>query len=137
MGRFPKTIEVWDLQGGPAVTIAQLPAAEEVPIGGVPTGPRSLRWQPAAPATLVWVEALDGGDPKRDVPARDRLMRRVMGEGGGEAAAFGTTEHRFRDLRWLDGSERFLVTDYDRDRRWTRTELRLSLIHISEPTRPY
>ena len=61
--------------------------------------------------------------PKRDVPARDRLMRRVMGEGGGEAA-FGTTEHRFRDLRWLDGSEQFLVTDYDRDRRWTRTELR-------------
>ena len=121
--RFPRTVEVWDLQGGAPVTIADLPAAEEVPIGGVPTGPRALRWQPGEAATLVWVEALDGGDPNTEAPARDRLMRRAMDEGG-DAVEFARIEHRFRDLQWLEGSQRYLVTDYDRDRRWTRTELR-------------
>ncbi len=36
------------------------------------TGPRGARWHAAAPSTLVWAEALDGGDLKNKVPYRDR-----------------------------------------------------------------
>ena len=44
-----------------AETLASLPLAEQVPIRGVPTGPREHEWRATAPATVVWVEALDGG----------------------------------------------------------------------------
>jgi pyrimidine operon attenuation protein/uracil phosphoribosyltransferase len=45
-----------------------------VPIDGVITGPRSVRWRPNEPATLVWVRALDNGDPKKKVPHRDSVL---------------------------------------------------------------
>ena len=37
-------------------------------------GPRGYQWQPLAPATLVWAEALDNGDPKTKVPHRDKVV---------------------------------------------------------------
>ncbi len=39
-----------------------------------PTGPRDFEWRPTEPATLVWAEALDGGDWNVKVPARDKVM---------------------------------------------------------------
>ena len=54
--------------------VAQLPVADNVPNGGVMPGPRSFQWQPLAPATVVWAEALDNGDPKTKVPHRDKVM---------------------------------------------------------------
>jgi len=71
---FGHTFEVWDNQGNLIKVIADLPVADEVPRNGVPVGPRALSWQPLKPATLTWVEALDGGDPEKSVPARERLM---------------------------------------------------------------
>jgi hypothetical protein len=55
---FPSEVVVWDEQGKTVHTVANLPSHEGVPIEGVLTGPRSVRWRPTAPATLVWVEAL-------------------------------------------------------------------------------
>lgn len=62
---FPRDVEVWDTKGKLVYKLASLPLADQVPIDGVITGPRSYRWRPTEPATLVWVEALDGGDQKR------------------------------------------------------------------------
>jgi dipeptidyl aminopeptidase/acylaminoacyl peptidase len=62
---FPKEIEVWDTKGKLIYKVASQPLADQVPIDGVVTGPRSIRWRPSEPATLVWAEALDNGDPKR------------------------------------------------------------------------
>ena len=72
-GRFAHDVEVWD-RAGKATPLAQLPLADRVPIHGVPTGPRDHAWRPTEPATLVWAEALDGGDWKAKVPARDKVM---------------------------------------------------------------
>lgn len=73
--RFPRRIEVWDATGRRVQSLADLPLAEAVPIEGVRTGPRNVHWMAGQPATLVWTEALDGGDPERPATARDRLMR--------------------------------------------------------------
>ena len=54
--------------------LASLPLADRVPIRGVPTGPRDFQWRANEPATLVWNEALDGGDWKTQVPHRDRIV---------------------------------------------------------------
>ncbi len=71
---FARRLEIWDSDGRPVKLLADLPSDEGVPMNGVPTGPRDIEWQAAKPAALLWVEALDGGDPEKDAPFRDRLM---------------------------------------------------------------
>src|SRR5262249_3596169 len=71
---FAKVVELWGPDGAVAKKVAELPSEEGVPIEGVPTGPRGVRWVTHRAATLCWTEALDGGDPKRSVPKRDRIV---------------------------------------------------------------
>jgi len=51
--RFPKTLEIWDMDGKTVKTIANLPLQDNIPVQGVPTGPRSSGWIPTEPATLM------------------------------------------------------------------------------------
>lgn len=73
--RFPRRIRVVDLAGNQVHLVADISLQEEVPtaFGSVPTGPRNVAWRADAPATLVWVEALDGGDAGAAAEQRDRL----------------------------------------------------------------
>ncbi len=98
--RFASEIEVWDEEGKPVANIASLPLADEVPIHGVPLGPRGVSWRATAPHTLFWVEALDGGDPVAEVPHRDRLMR-LEAPFTGEPEEVFRAEHRI--VSWQDG----------------------------------
>jgi dipeptidyl aminopeptidase/acylaminoacyl peptidase len=128
---FPKEIEIWDRRGNVVHSVARLPLADQVPIEGVPTGPRDVRWRPTEPATLVWVEALDGGDPKRAVPYRDRvLMKKASFQGPPVEAA--RTQHRCMGITWGETAGLALVREYDRDRRWNRT----LLVDVDQPARP-
>jgi dipeptidyl aminopeptidase/acylaminoacyl peptidase len=74
--RFPLRVEVRDMQGRVVRKVADLPLAEEVPItfDAVPKGPRAFGWRSDAPATLVWAEAQDEGDPAKKVEIRDRVF---------------------------------------------------------------
>jgi dipeptidyl aminopeptidase/acylaminoacyl peptidase len=71
---FAHAYEIWDKDGQLVKTLADLPPEENVPMNGVPTGPRNVEWQALKPSTLLWAEALDGGDPEKDVPYRDKVM---------------------------------------------------------------
>jgi len=74
---FPRTIEVLDPASGRVLhTVARLPLVEGLPTGNdaVPTGVRSIGWRADAPATLVWAEAQDGGDPAREAAVRDAVF---------------------------------------------------------------
>jgi dipeptidyl aminopeptidase/acylaminoacyl peptidase len=116
--RFPKEVEVWTTTGELAETVASLALADQVPIHGVPTGPRYHEWRPTEPATLAWVEALDGGNPKTEVPNRDRVMLKPI---GGETIELCKTEERFTGLQWIEKGGLALLSDYDPDRHWDRT----------------
>ena len=115
---FPSSIEVWDRGGAQVKVVAQLPVADNVPNGGVLPGPRSVQWQPLSPATLVWVEALDNGDPKATVPHRDKVM--TMSAPFSAPAEMARTEYRFNNVSWTDAGAA-LLTENDRGKRWTRT----------------
>ncbi|MET0621484.1 MAG: prolyl oligopeptidase family serine peptidase [Pyrinomonadaceae bacterium] len=119
---FPKEVEVWDGGAKVAYKVASLPLADEVPIEGVPKGPRGYNWRPTEGATLVWAEALDEGDPRRKVPYRDRLMMLRAPFAERPAEVF-KTEHRFSGLQWHEDGRLAFVRDLDRDRRWVRTQL--------------
>lgn len=73
---FPRRIEVLDLDGKPERTVATLPLFEGLPSGNdaVPTGVRDIDWRSDAPATLVWTEARDGGDPAKPAEVRDEVL---------------------------------------------------------------
>ncbi|MBW3551458.1 MAG: S9 family peptidase, partial [Proteobacteria bacterium] len=74
--RFPRRIEVLGLDGTPVHEVARLPLIEGLPTGNdaVPMGVRSIAWRSDAPATLVWAEAQDGGDPNREAEVRDAVF---------------------------------------------------------------
>ena len=55
LGSFAQEIEVWSPAGARLYSVAKLPAAEDVPIGGVPTGPREVAWKTGVPATLTFL----------------------------------------------------------------------------------
>jgi dipeptidyl aminopeptidase/acylaminoacyl peptidase len=118
--RFGRTTAVWSREGEPVRVVARLPVLDEVPTHGVPTGPRSVDWQPLVPATLLWVEALDGGDPLKKVPHRDRLMK-LSAPFAGDPAEVSRLEHRYSGMRWSARPGEALLAEYDRDRRWTTT----------------
>jgi len=128
---FPKEVEVWDRSGKVVYKLASLPLADTVPPEGVPTGPRNYHWRPTAPATLVWAEALDGGDPKRKVPHRDRLLM-LTAPFTGQPAELVKTEHRLMGTYWGERGGLLMVSEYDRDRRWRRA----FLLTADKPSKP-
>jgi dipeptidyl aminopeptidase/acylaminoacyl peptidase len=117
---FPSDVEVWDREGKLVKKVSSRPMADQVPIDGVPTGPRGYSWRPTAPATLVWVEALDGGDPKRKVAPRDRVMM-WKAPFQGEPVEVVRTQHRFAGLTWGEKNGLALLKDFDRKTRRSRT----------------
>src|SRR5690606_14299115 len=52
VGRFARDVEIWNSRGVGLAHIADLPVADDVPIGGVSRGPRGIAWRADRPATL-------------------------------------------------------------------------------------
>jgi dipeptidyl aminopeptidase/acylaminoacyl peptidase len=123
--RFPQEVEVWDVSDRSHVvahTIASLPLADRVPIAGVAVGPRDFSWRATDPATLVWAEALDGGDWKVKAPARDKVML-LKAPFNSPAVEITRTEQRYVGFSWSEQSSPALLNEYDENRHWRRTFL--------------
>lgn len=123
--RFPKKVEIWDTNGKMIAKVADIPLLDSVPPQGVQTGPRGYSWVPVEPATLMWNEALDGGDSRKKVPFRDKLMK-FSAPFASPATEVLKTEHRaqgrqfgekdglmwFGDFNREKAVRRIFVTDY-------------------------
>jgi dipeptidyl aminopeptidase/acylaminoacyl peptidase len=126
---FPHSEEIWDRDGNLVHLFADLPLEDEVPIGGVPTGPRSLEWRPLKPATLVWVEALDDGNPEKEVPNRDKLMTLPAPFTDAPAEILKTKE-RYSGISWLQQEGLAFLSEREWKRRW-RT---IYLVNVDDPS---
>lgn len=115
--RFAHSVDVLDLDTGKMQAIALLPAAESVPVRGVPTGPRDFAWRANEPATLIYAEALDGGDWNNEVPARDRVLA-VRAPFTARQSEIARTKQRFAGLSWFEKGSTALLSEYDANRRW-------------------
>jgi dipeptidyl aminopeptidase/acylaminoacyl peptidase len=129
--RFASEVEVWNPDGEKVATIASLPLANEVPVHGVPLGPRSVEWRSSAPHSLYWVEALDGGDPVAEVPHRDRLMR-LDAPFAAEPEEVFRAEHRLQPWRNAWGADGGLLMLTQRER--IRRHLYVWLLDVDEGT---
>ncbi len=122
---FGERVDVRDLNGDVLHTVTTLPLEEGLPQGNdaVSEGVRHVSWRADVPATLVWTEAQDGGDPARPVidgirdlvymhaaPFREpplvlaRLTMRYAGIawGRGDVALINERWHKTRDYKqWM------------------------------------
>ncbi len=102
VGSFPVRIDVVATADGSVVkSLADLPLRDNLPVGfdAVATGQREHFWRDDAPATVGWVEAQDGGDPKKEVPVRDRVYT-LDAPFAGQPQELLATTHRFGDIVW-------------------------------------
>ena len=129
--RFPKEVEVWDVPQLAHIsvhTIASLPLADRVPIHGVPLGPRDFSWRATDLATLVWAEALDGGDWNVSVPNRDKIMF-SKAPFDAQPVEISRTEQRYAGYDWSEQPNVAFVTEYDQNRHWRKT----FVVNINDP----
>jgi dipeptidyl aminopeptidase/acylaminoacyl peptidase len=119
-GRFPHEVEIWDTAGRRLESIASVPLADKVPVDGVRTGPREFSWRPLAPATLMWAEALDGGDTYRSVDHHDRVVTKVIGK---PPTTWLETTHRFGGIAWLEDGKRAMVYEVQSEAHRIKTTL--------------
>jgi dipeptidyl aminopeptidase/acylaminoacyl peptidase len=74
---YPERVSVLDLKNNASSKqLADKPLQDNIPNihDAVPAGPREYNWRSDAPATVVWVEAGDGGDPRKEVAIRDTVF---------------------------------------------------------------
>jgi len=118
MGGFPKDVEIWNRRGEVVRVLADVPSSEGIPINGVQAGPRGHRWRGDGGATVTWVEALDGGNPRNNVPFRDRIVA-LASPFSGAAVEIAKTEWRFGGLSYTEKGI-MLLSESDRATRRTR-----------------
>jgi dipeptidyl aminopeptidase/acylaminoacyl peptidase len=127
--RFPHSLEIWNRDGELVQTLAHLPLADDVPMRGVAKGIRDIEWRALKPATLVWVEALDEGDPEKEVPYRDKLMT-LSAPFKEEPQEVMKTQHRYSGMSWLQSEGSGFLTEYDWKKRWRTTYL----VDVDDPS---
>lgn len=125
---FAQTTEVWDARGTVLKTITDLLVQDEIPTQGVRSGPRAIQWQTLQHAKLVWVEALDGGDPLKKVPNREKVMS-LDAPFKSSPVEIMKIQHRYQGFEWTAKKDEVLVREFDRDRRWRTT----SFVNLSKP----
>ncbi len=101
--RFPQKSVVTGLDGRLVKTVNEVPLTEVIPKGfsAVRTGRRNVQWRDDKPASLFFVEALDGGDPAVKVEYRDQLFT-WDAPFEGEPVSLARTTLRFGRITWGD-----------------------------------
>lgn len=112
LSRFPQTILMYSYEKKTARELLGLPLTENLPKGfdAVPMGPREFGWAPNLPETLYWIEAQDGGDPRKDAAVRDRLYF-ATAPFEGKPQAGPEFSLRFSDLIWGDNNTELITIE--------------------------
>ena len=110
-GRFPSQTDIFDKQGKLITNLLDTPLIEELPKGRMSTrtGKRSYSWRTDKPSTLIYVKALDGGDPALEANYRDEVFE-IAAPFNGEGKSLVKTINRFSGIDW--GTESLAIA-YD------------------------
>ncbi len=118
LDRFPYRARVVDITGATEVELVDKPLQDQVPLDfdAVEAGRRNFSWRQDVPATAVWAEALDGGDPKREAALRDSVLQ-LAAPFKGQPVLLWKTPHRFMEALWGDASTTIFVDSWWKTRR--------------------
>ncbi len=115
---FPSRSEIWDLEGKMVRLMLETPLRESLPRGYdvVIPGPRGYSWRGDRPASLMWVEALDGGDyHAKEMKYHDQVFM-LEAPFTGEPAPFIATEKRFQGITWGNDNLAILMEGLSKSR---------------------
>lgn len=121
MGRFPLVTDVWSVDGNKVRTVhdKQIAVEQSTAFDAVDPGPRGIAWRADAPATLAWIEAMDGGDPARQAATRDRVVTLDAPFTGAPVQHLAVAS-RVRGVTWVK-NDVAMVTEYWWKSRMTKT----------------
>lgn len=127
--QFATSVQVFDMNGILIKKIADIPLADNVPLGFNATikGPRSHAWRADQPATLYWIEAQDGGDPKTKADIRDKVFQ-WLAPFTGTATTLISTPLRYSGITWGNDKVAFVYENW-----WTDRKQRVYQIDPSNP----
>ncbi|MEC5156470.1 alpha/beta hydrolase family protein [Chryseobacterium sp. MP_3.2] len=123
LNRFPMTTHIYDKNGKMVKAVNNVPLTEIMPKGfsSVRTGRRDMEWRDDQPATLVFAEALDGGDQSKKADFRDAIFTWEAPFSGAPKEFFRTSQ-RYDNVSWSNG-DYALVTENWYDTRNTKAYL--------------
>jgi len=126
--RFPSTTTVYTRGAEKVETVLELPLIEDLPTGrmAVHKGRRDLEWRNDRPATLVFAEALDEGDPQIEVEYRDEVFQ-LEAPFNGTPVSLLKTINRFSGIQW--GNDELAVAS---DRWWNSRNSKTYLFNPSD-----
>jgi dipeptidyl aminopeptidase/acylaminoacyl peptidase len=129
---FPQRVSVLNVKTGESRQLVDKPLEDNIPNihDAVAPGPRDYGWRSDAPASVFWVEAGDGGDPRRDAAVRDSLFLLD--------APFEATPHKLADLpvryrRVAWGNDHLALVE---ERRWKDRKRIILALAPSTPATP-
>jgi dipeptidyl aminopeptidase/acylaminoacyl peptidase len=130
MNRFPQKSVVYDFSGKEIKVVNEVPLQEYSPRGysSTRTGRRAMYWRSDKPATLYFVEAIDGGDGDKEADFRDELFS-WEAPFENEPTSLVKTPQRFAGVSWGDDS-RAIFMDSKREKSNAKTYL----FNPSDPT---
>jgi len=99
--RFPSTTTVHKSNGELVSTLLKVPLIEDLPKGfmSVRTGMRKLSWRDDTPASLIYAEALDEGDPEKEVEFRDEVFQ-LDAPFSGKGKRLLQLKNRYYQIQW-------------------------------------
>lgn len=119
--RFPQSVRVVDTKGTLVKEVIDLPLIDNLPNGfnAVQKEPRGHSWRSDMPATLYWIEAQDGGDPKAKAAVRDKIVEQTAPFAGSPTELI-TLSLRYAGITWGNANAAWVYENWWSDRK-TRT----------------
>ncbi len=115
---FPLRVEIINLATGASKSIADKPLEDTIPNihDAVEPGPRDFEWRSDAAAGVCWVEAGDGGDPRKEVAVRDTLFL-LDAPFDGTPRKLAELPVRYSDVTWGTGKLALVEEERWKDRK--------------------
>ena len=129
LNSFPSRTSIYDEYANLVTIFNERPLIEAMPQGMMATidGKNNISWRADKPATIYWTEALDGGDPAKQVEFRDEVFE-VDAPFTGTPRSIAKTIDRFGGITWGD-EKTAIMEDYWWNTRNTRT-------YVFNPSKP-
>ena len=127
--RFPSKTIIYTDKAKEVALVSDQPLVEDLPKGFMACidQPREFSWRKDRPATLVYVQALDGGDPANEVEYRDEVFQ-LEAPFTGQPQYLLKTINRFDGIIW--GNDRVAIAS---DYWWNTRNTKSYLFNPSKP----
>ena len=133
LNNFPRKVDIYDSSGGFVKTMVDNPLNENSARERDATSPypRAYDWRDDVAATMVWVEAQDGGNPKTKIAFRDNVLT-LDAPFSGSPKVFYSSKLRFSGITW--GTDKMALVN---ERWWQNRKEVTQVVNPSNPTEGY